>query len=78
MSLIDLTDVSKMLEQAQTLVQGLDGLEVNDYVNGVKKAELAALTRDLLVAADSLTLASGLIRNQYWMTKGYEDMMGRA
>ena len=77
MSQVSLTDVTKILERVQTLVHNLDGLEIQDYTQGVKKAELAALTRQLLVAADSLELASGLIRNQYWMTKGYDDALER-
>lgn len=75
MSHIDLETVNDLLVQAQTDVDKLHMLRVDDSDSvRVKRAENA---RALLRLADSLELASNLVRNQYWITKGYDDLLER-
>ena len=75
MSVIDLHEVRNLIKQASTLVDTLDGYDVDDGAPQKKSGERAQLTRQLLVLGDTLDLAAGLTRNEYWQTKGIRDML---
>ena len=76
---IDVTNVHHLLREARELAAGVGGLEVNDpyEVGGDarshRREQKARVTRDLLRAADICTLAGALLREQYWLVKGYAD-----
>jgi hypothetical protein len=75
MSSVDLSMVSAILARAAASANGLHGSAVADRDQKVKNSEHAALTRQLLVLADNLELAANLVRNEYWISKGYDDAL---
>lgn len=66
---LDLDHVKRILADALDVAESLDGLVVDDTTLEKKKAE-AELNRQLLNLADTLGLASSLVRNAYWHGKG--------
>lgn len=66
---LDLDLVRRILTDALDVAETLDGVVVDDTTLEKKKAE-AELNRQLLNLADTLGLASSLVRNAYWQGKG--------
>lgn len=66
---LDLDLVRRILTDALDVAETLDGVVVDDTTLEKKKAE-AELNRQLLNLADTLGLASALVRNAYWQGKG--------
>lgn len=81
MSAINLGPVLKLLDRVTDVVEKVDGTNLDDsdsvQQQGVRNArqERALATRQLLALADQLEMASALIRNEYWKTKGFDDML---
>lgn len=63
--------VRLILADTVTTLSELDGMEWDD--SGKNSTERAVLSKRLNHAADMLTLASALVRNEYWVGKGFTD-----
>jgi hypothetical protein len=69
---IETDDVMVVIREAAAALAQADGLRFVDDT-GKKNAHHAALSRELLLAADRLDLAASLVRVQYWRTRGVAD-----
>lgn len=69
---IDTDDAMVVIRQASNALQQADGLRFVDDT-GKKNTHHAAISRELLLAADRLDLAASLVRVQYWRTRGVAD-----
>lgn len=69
---IDTDDVMTVVREAAAVLAQADGLRFTDDT-GKKNAHHAALSRELLLAADRLELAAALVRVQYWRVRGVAD-----
>jgi len=73
---LQLGPVIDSLTQTARALTRLDGVDVLDADSTqTKKAKVAEITRDLLFLADTLNLASSLVRNEYWAVKGYDSAL---
>lgn len=72
MAAIDLTETARLVEWAALEVPALNDIDVDDTDGVQNKRRFAAdVSRDLLHMADQLDLAAALVRQQYWLVKGY-------
>ena len=69
---IDVENVRSVLEEVDRVLDQVDGVKFIDDA-GKKNAHHAAISRELLLAADRLDLAASLVRVQYWRTRGVAD-----
>jgi hypothetical protein len=67
--IVDLRSVQEILGDCVNEARVLNGSSVDDKSLD-KKPSAAELNRRLLNLADQLTLASALVRNEYWTGKG--------
>lgn len=67
--IVDLRSVQEIVGDCVNEIRKLDGSTVDDRTLE-KKVSVAELNRRLLNLADSLALASALVRNEYWAGKG--------
>lgn len=68
---IDLMVVVDILNACAEEITDLNGRPFSD--SGKSDAQLAATSRKLNHLADMLTLAGSLVRNEYWVGKGFDD-----
>jgi len=68
-TLVDMHTIQEILNDALMVVKNLDGAGITDASMANRQAE-AQYNRELLNLADSLQLASSLVRNEYWTAKG--------
>lgn len=73
-NVLDMTPVIALLSEAATTVVALDGQPWDDS-NGSPSSEKAELSRKINHLADQLFLASGVVRNEYWIGKGFTDQL---
>lgn len=72
--MIKLDVVDDILDGCKDLIHTLEGIDLDDPGSVENKRAYAAdVTRDLLFLADQLTLASVLVKNEYWHAKGYDE-----
>jgi len=72
---IDLDVLDPVLTKVDELVESLNGVNLytGDDPSARAERKLAAQTgRDLLYLADQFELASQFVRQQYWLSRGYE------
>lgn len=70
--MIDLSHADEITSEADSMIRRLHGIHLNDADGQiVSRTDAARLTRDLLYLADRLNMASQLVREQYWSSKGY-------
>lgn len=70
--MIDLTEAQRLLSWAAQEVPALHGIDVDDTDGVANRRRFAAdVSRDLLHLSDQVDLAAALIRQQYWLVKGY-------
>jgi hypothetical protein len=67
---LDMSPVVAILAEALATAQRLDGA-VWDDGDGKPSSDKAELSRTINHLADSLLLASGVVRNEYWVGKGF-------
>ncbi|WP_234410897.1 hypothetical protein [Nocardioides terrigena] len=81
--MIDLTRVRTIMAEAASLVEGLDGqdLDESDAVTSQSKSrtrqERAQTSQDLQLLATRFELAAALVRVEYWSARGKQDPLGR-
>lgn len=71
---INLTEARRVMNTARRVLVDIDGIDVpmdTDYQS--RKAYNAKVNRQILYLADLLALAEGLVRREYWMTRGFPD-----
>jgi hypothetical protein len=77
--MIDLSQVRFILEEAQELVEELDGVDLDESTavtsqsKGRDRRERAELSQSLNLLGDRLLLASSLVKVEYWHARGFED-----
>jgi len=64
--------VRRILADTVTALSDMDGTEWDD--SGKNSPEKAHLSKRLNHTADMLVLASTLVRNEYWVGKGFDDL----
>lgn len=81
MALLDLGPALDLVEEADTLLKPLDGVDLDERPSarnseppaGMSKAKARELrltqSRNLQLAAQKLTLAAELVREQYWIAR---------
>jgi hypothetical protein len=73
---VNLDTVADLLAAASKSVDNLNGRRVQETSTpSARKATVAAVTRELLHLADQLDLAAALVKNEYWVGKGHEDLV---
>lgn len=65
---IDLNTCEQIVTDQLEIVKDLNGV-----AHGVTRREVADVNRQLLQLADDLMLASTLVRNAYWASRGEES-----
>lgn len=76
---VNLSRVRAILNEAQVLVDELDGLELDDsrsYMDqskGNARQERAKRTQELQLLATRFELAAALVRVEFWYVKGESD-----
>jgi hypothetical protein len=60
------------MAEVENLLDQVEGLVFMDH-DGRKNSHHAAISRELLLAADRLDLAASLVKVQYWRTRGVPD-----
>jgi len=68
---LDMSPVMVLLKDAYHTAQTLDQKEWDD--SSTSNAQKAELSRTINHLADQLFLASGMVRNEYWIGKGFND-----
>lgn len=75
--MIDLHRVRAILEEAERVVDELDGQDLderqalgNSQSKSLDRQQRAAMSQALNQLADRLQLASTLVRNEYWVARG--------
>lgn len=73
--MIDLNQTRTILEECLDLVEELDGIEHADTGDNRTKGreERVLRSRQLQLLSDRLSLASSLVRNEYWVARGEHD-----
>lgn len=77
--MINLSTVKALLGDVQTLVDGLDGVDLNEedaltsQSKGRARQERARKSQDLNLLAHRLRLAAELVQNEYWYARGEGD-----
>jgi hypothetical protein len=77
--MINLTTVRRALADAQELIEGLDGRELDEtdaiasQSRGTARKERAQMSQDLQLLATRLELAASLVRVEYWYARGCDD-----
>jgi len=69
---IDVEDAMVVIREAANALTQVDGLRFVTNT-GKKNEHHAAISRELLLAADRLELAASLVKVQYWRTRGVAD-----
>lgn len=72
-TIINLDRVSMVIVDARKETYRLSDVAVAIDTPNVNRPDVAKLGRDLLHLADQLELAAQLVRNEYWVLKGYND-----
>lgn len=79
--MIDLTAARRAMDDAQELLDDLDGLEISDEraITQSPKTKLreerARASKDLLLLVSRLKMAASLTENAYWIFKGEPDIL---
>jgi hypothetical protein len=77
--MINLTTVRRVLNDAQVLIEGLDGRELDEtdavtsQSRGIERKKRAQMSQDLQMLATRLELAASLVRVEYWHARGADD-----
>jgi hypothetical protein len=77
--MIDLTKVRAVLDDANSLIGDLDGLDLDDSTavtsqsKGKARQERAQRSQELQLLATRLELAAALVRCEYWFARGEPD-----
>ena len=78
-SMIDLGRVTKILHEAEELIEELHGsplderAAVESSTAGEERKRRARQSQALNLLSDRLELAAALVRVEYWQARGYED-----
>jgi len=73
MNTLDMEQVMALMKDAFHTASRLDGEKWDD--SSTSSAEKAELSRTINHLADQLLLASTLVRNEYWIGKGFKDVL---
>lgn len=77
--MIDLTTTQSLLAEAMKKVRALDGVDldetnsITDQSKGQARQDRARMSQELQHLAHLLDLGADLVRNEYWVARGYED-----
>lgn len=82
--MIDLSKARAVLQDAQELIDDLDGLDIDDTAAvleqgrtsprvAASRQERAQASKDLLLLQDRLEMAASLVKSAYWVMKGEDD-----
>lgn len=77
--MIDLTNAQRALDEANTLMSFLDGVELNesDALTSQSRGEARKIkaqhSQNLQLLANRLELAAALVRTEYWFARGEAD-----
>lgn len=68
---LDMEPVLTLLKAAYNLASQIDRKEWDD--TGANNTEKAELSRSINHLADQLQIASAMVKNEYWIGKGFKD-----
>lgn len=77
--MIDFTRLKAVLEEADSLIEDLDGVDLDEtkaltsQSSGDARRERAQLSQNLQLLASRLELAAQLVRVEYWSARGEEN-----
>jgi len=71
MNRLDMEPVKVLLKEAYAIAEKLDRQEWDDTTKG--SPEKAELSRTISFLADKLLMGAALVRNEYWIGKGFQD-----
>jgi len=72
-NVLDMEPVLALLAEAAVTAKKLDGESWDD--SSSSNAQKAELSRTINHLSDQLILASSLVRNEYWIGKGFKDVL---
>jgi len=71
MNRLDMAPVLLLLKEAYAIAEKLDRQEWDDNTKG--SPEKAELSRTISYLSDKLAMGAALVRNEYWIGKGFKD-----